>query len=535
MPGAFRVRGIVEGFYGPPWSHAARLDVLSFVGERGMNTYVYAPKDEPKHRAQWREPYDPDEIETFAHVRAHAAAVGITTACAISPGLDIDYDAPPDRAALLAKLQPLLDVGITWIVLALDDIPLSPGLAPRQGALATWLLDELRGSSADARLTVCPTEYVGTRAGDYLSTLGQHLPMEIDVMWTGPTVCSPELRADDAATWRAAAGGRSVIVWDNFPVNDGMMDRALHLGPYTGREARLSEVVEGVLCNPMVQPYASLVGLATACEFLRDPDVYDPWEAWERAIHDVGGDRSTGLRALARACADSPLAPPATLPLMVAVDALAADVGGPGWRDTIADMARELRAARALDDVFPADGDARAAELAPWASAAAREARAGLAALALLQHLHPVATLDERGRGVARGPDADACLQRVFGVVFAWADARRNERIVYGPRFTLHPAIVRTDDDRTVLDIDLAVRDDENAIDALCRLALEHYRAWTHHPVGALRVLVDGVERNVAVDGGFDADGAVALVRCGTFSTRVTGATEYPFTDARLS
>ena len=56
-------RGVVEGFYGPPWGHADRLSIIEFMGRHGMNLYVYAPKDDPYHRAQWREPYPPQEYE----------------------------------------------------------------------------------------------------------------------------------------------------------------------------------------------------------------------------------------------------------------------------------------------------------------------------------------------------------------------------------------------------------------------------------------------------------------------------------------
>ncbi len=38
-------RGVVEGFYGTPWSHNARLRQLQFYGENKMNTYIYGPKE----------------------------------------------------------------------------------------------------------------------------------------------------------------------------------------------------------------------------------------------------------------------------------------------------------------------------------------------------------------------------------------------------------------------------------------------------------------------------------------------------------
>ena len=36
-----RYRGVVEGFYGTPWSHQARLSQLKFYGKNKMNTYIY--------------------------------------------------------------------------------------------------------------------------------------------------------------------------------------------------------------------------------------------------------------------------------------------------------------------------------------------------------------------------------------------------------------------------------------------------------------------------------------------------------------
>ena len=76
------------------------------------------------------------------------------------------------------------------------------------------------------------------RPTPYLEALAGALPLAVDVMWTGPTVCSPTVRAADARAWATALAGRRPILWDNYPVNDGTMARSLHLGPYRGREPR---------------------------------------------------------------------------------------------------------------------------------------------------------------------------------------------------------------------------------------------------------------------------------------------------------
>ena len=55
------LRGIVEGFYGKPWNFDIRVDMLKFCGEYNLNSYIYAPKDDPYHRDKWREPYPDDK------------------------------------------------------------------------------------------------------------------------------------------------------------------------------------------------------------------------------------------------------------------------------------------------------------------------------------------------------------------------------------------------------------------------------------------------------------------------------------------
>jgi hyaluronoglucosaminidase len=59
---ALRHRGAIEGFYGSPWTQQERLDQLDFYGRFKLNTYVYAPKDDPYHRDRWREPYPADLV-----------------------------------------------------------------------------------------------------------------------------------------------------------------------------------------------------------------------------------------------------------------------------------------------------------------------------------------------------------------------------------------------------------------------------------------------------------------------------------------
>ncbi len=43
--------GVIEGFYGQPWTQAERFELFDWMASWGLNTYLYAPKDDLKHRA----------------------------------------------------------------------------------------------------------------------------------------------------------------------------------------------------------------------------------------------------------------------------------------------------------------------------------------------------------------------------------------------------------------------------------------------------------------------------------------------------
>ena len=434
--------------------------------------------------------------------------------------------------------MPLLDVGVQWVVLALDDIPIRPGLAVEQAELTAWLLDALRSRRPDPHLTLVPTEYIGTRPTSYLEDLAAGLPSDVDVMWTGPTVCSPVIRAADARARADALGGRHPVLWDNYPVNDGTMEHSLHLGPYRGREPELTDELDGVLCNPMLQAHASEVALATAADFLCAPEKYDPAASWSRAIAAVGQSHARALQALAAACADGPLLAPEHLEANVLVTELVDAAAGPEWPEAVRAIRDHLVAAQdARREWADAGGEPLAAELEPWLAAAAVEAEAGLAALRLIQHTYPVAHVSRDGNGKALAPDAELAMVHVFATVFSWSAARRGEHVVFGPRFAFYPAVIQLDDGRPGLDIDLAVVEDQSAIDRLCRFALARYRAWAQRPPDPLRVTADGAPVAVAPDGSFSAPGTnVVVVAAGPDASEIpTADVALPFPDARLA
>lgn len=71
----------------------------------GMDMYVYAPKDDYKHRAYWRELYTVEEAEHLTSLISAAKAQGIIFCYALSPGLDISYSSQKEITTLKRKLE----------------------------------------------------------------------------------------------------------------------------------------------------------------------------------------------------------------------------------------------------------------------------------------------------------------------------------------------------------------------------------------------------------------------------------------------
>jgi hyaluronoglucosaminidase len=459
----FRQRGLIEGFYGPPWTHRDRLDLLGFCGQRGMNAYVYAPKNDPKHRKRWREPYSDHELERFRELERHCRDLGMSFGFAISPGLDIDYGSADDRATLSAKLRTARDLGVGWLVVAFDDLPGRAAQGDAQGELMSWLYDELGGRDQGLRLSVVPTEYAGVTGSRYLSQLADRLPDDVDVAWTGRWVVSPTITLGDARARAAALGGRPPLLWDNYPVTDNHMSRSLFLGPYTGRDPGLGAACSGVLCNPMPLAHASKVALATAAEFFADPVGYVPGEAWQRAIDAVGNGHAPVLAVLAGACSDSALAAVGDMPCHRLLDRYEAG------EVPLTDLVEHFLPAGEAAALVAGETDPVWDEVRPWLAQMNLEARAGLAALRVLVAL-------ELGY-VERVADAAVGLQ------VAWDRARGGAPLnLFGPRFASYPVTTCTPDGDHLVDLTKGIVEDASAIDRLCRLASRAYVSWRDKP-----------------------------------------------------
>lgn len=298
-------RGVVEGFYGNPWSHKARLRQLKFYGENKLNTYIYGPKDDPYHSSpHWREPYPEKEARQLQELVQCARENEVDFVWAIHPGKDIRWN-EEDRRHLLDKFENMYQLGVRAFAVFFDDISGEGTHPQKQAELLNAIDDEFVKVKGDVRpLIMCPTEYNkgwSNPNGNYLTTLGSVLHSSIHVMWTGDYVIAD--MNPEGMQWINQRIKRPAYIWWNFPVSDYVRDHLL-MGPAYGNDKTIAHDMSGFVTNPMERAEASKIAIYSVGSYAWNPTRYDEWQAWQAAIENILPDASEALACFARHNAD---------------------------------------------------------------------------------------------------------------------------------------------------------------------------------------------------------------------------------------
>uniref|UniRef100_A0A3P9ITG2 O-GlcNAcase like n=1 Tax=Oryzias latipes TaxID=8090 RepID=A0A3P9ITG2_ORYLA len=197
------------GFYGRPWTMEQRTELFKREQQWGLNTYLYAPKDDYKHRMYWRELYSPEEADQLKALISAAKQHQVEFIYAISPGLDITFSNPKEVAALKRKLDQVKQFGCSSFSLLFDDIEAEmcaadkkafSSFADAQVSITNQVYEHLRSPET---FLFCPTDYCAAfctptvSQSSYLQTVGVKLLPGIDILWTG-TWCPTK------SLWRGA-------------------------------------------------------------------------------------------------------------------------------------------------------------------------------------------------------------------------------------------------------------------------------------------------------------------------------------------
>lgn len=280
-----KLRGVIEGFYGNPWSEADRISQFEFYGQNKMNIYVYGPKDDPYHRPKWREPYPEAEGKGIRHLVENAKANKVKFVWAIHPGVDIKWNLT-DSINIVNKLESVYELGVRSFAVFFDDIWGEGANAEKQAGLLNYITDNFVRKHHDVEpLIMCPTEYNRGWAGKtYLPTLGTKMYKEIRIMWTGNTVVDMINKSD--MDWINERIQRPAFIWLNYPVNDFCINHLL-MGKTYGNDLNIADQVSAFCTNPMEYAEASKVSIFSIADYAWNMPAYDAVKSWYRAMETI--------------------------------------------------------------------------------------------------------------------------------------------------------------------------------------------------------------------------------------------------------
>ena len=311
----FKIRG-TKGWNWTPEQYLEELPVLAaYKMNFMMNCYLSLFSHFPERRNEWWLPLNPTVKKKYAEVFRRSRELGIQFCFAIHPQLfssrPIDLSSRRDFDSLWKHYAWAQSLGVRWFCLPLDDvhIPEMGGKVRIDGAeharFVNRLFKKLRRQDPGAQFVFCPTWYWGN--GDdpehrpYLEALARTLHPDVYLFWTGPQVVPPQITAQDAETFKNIVRHR-VILWDNYPVNDGTP--TMHLGPVTGRAADLGRVLDGYMGNPLFpQNQINRLPLLTCADYAFNPREYEPGRSIGQAILHLAetSDQRIALKQLVEA------------------------------------------------------------------------------------------------------------------------------------------------------------------------------------------------------------------------------------------
>ena len=297
-------RGLVEGFYGMPFTVDQILSMLDFFKKYKLNTFIYGPKADPYHAGSWDEDYPISLTDAerkkglltqddFRTITAKAKECNVNFVWAIHPGLHggMSFDSKsamnPGIEKIMDKFDRMYNLGVRGFGVFIDDMSFVPS-AEMTAYLPAQVQAKLKAkyntSTATAEEKVSPLFFVPTAysIAHTTSSLTQLASIDKDVViaFTGDNVWS-NISASSCNTMKSVLG-RNPLFWWNNNCNDNYDDR-LYMGHmnyrYSAQNAPIT-ALGGVVFNPMQEASASKVFMFGGADYCWNTASFNSEQNW---------------------------------------------------------------------------------------------------------------------------------------------------------------------------------------------------------------------------------------------------------------
>ena len=253
------LNGYIEGYYGRLLTWEERNRIISNLNRNRMNFFFYAPKEDNKHRLNWKQNYDSSWKKNFKEFSDNAKLNNVTIITGISPGLDFDFldfkkkalqnKISNDLKILLKKCFELLQFQGVEISLLFDDLPNNfksiYGNNISEGSIHAELANTV-ASFCNRNIYVVPRIYADElicEDRNYLLNFGKVINKTNFTFYSGKNVVSKKISQDFLSRISKIIPTK-IIIWDNFYAND-YCPRKLFIGPLIGRKN-----IQDLMINP---------------------------------------------------------------------------------------------------------------------------------------------------------------------------------------------------------------------------------------------------------------------------------------------
>ncbi|EIE41251.1 beta-N-acetylglucosaminidase [Mycoplasmopsis canis UFG1] len=274
-----KTRGVIEGYYGNPWTTDDRLSYMKWGSYYKLNGYFYAPKDDPKHIDKWRELYTDEELENkIKPLAIEGNKTKVRYIYTLHPfksnRLEQNtYDT--DLQALKAKFMQVIKVGVRQIGILADDFT-----KPNQDLqlkllqdMVAWLKELKNNEYPDMKVTLpyVVHEYAGQGESHF-----RNFPEEVQIVMTGGKIWGEV--SENFTNNFTNNTGRGPLLWINWPCSDNSKNHLIMGGYKEFLHKNVDpEKVQGIIFNPMQQNEPSKVAIFGGAEY--------SWNIWKTDEH----------------------------------------------------------------------------------------------------------------------------------------------------------------------------------------------------------------------------------------------------------
>lgn len=328
-------RGLVEGYYGYPYSVSVKKDIFKFMMRYKMNTYLYGAKSDPYHSNYWKDAY-PSQItaqqekngwlsqDMVKELTEEAHKTKVNFIWAIHPGNSF-LGSSTVVNDIMAKFDLMYNLGVRQFAIFVDDVGIPNSEsgyalnAERLNAVQQAIEQKYNKSTATPSDTVKPLHFVPqiyctTFAGSEEQRQGfftalANTPQYITIYTTGWGVWSIPNSSDLNQVKKYL--GRNVGWWWNYPCNDNAdgqiytkdMYSNFYDMPSVSGNGTLPSTLDngiGIVSNPMQEGELSKIALFSVADYAWNTGRFNNITSYKAAVKAVvGNDNSEDFEFLA--------------------------------------------------------------------------------------------------------------------------------------------------------------------------------------------------------------------------------------------